>query len=96
MLNYEVGDDVGDGHLAGGGSEIVRDWSIGGDNRPGGGRGGCRDKRSANIIDIKTEQTSPSLSSFTKHTAYNGIKDSAAITNQRLNKMSASSAHLRM
>ena len=51
MLYDEVGDDVGDGHLAGGGAQIVRDWPVCGDDRPGGGSGGGGDERSANIID---------------------------------------------
>ena len=51
MLHDEVGDDVGDGRLAGGGAQVVRDWPVCGDDRPGGrGGGGCGGEERSEII----------------------------------------------
>ena len=73
MLHNEVSDDVSDGNLAGGGTQIVRNWPVGGDDRPGCCCCCCCwDERSASIIDIKTEQTpSSSISTSITHAADN-------------------------
>ena len=86
MLHEEVGDDVGDGRLAGGGAQIVRDWPVCGDDRPGGG-GGCGGGGG--------EERSEIILHHHFHLPQNMLHN-AAIANQ-LNKMlSSSSAHLRV